>query len=131
MITNFTIWLEIREQERKIRSMLLTRLGYKPDSVEALDNDLSEKPLDDYETALKTMGLDPDTVAELINFVKENQGSTIGDLLQQIDQLDLPEKEEPAAPARPAAIPPGQFIPKQPQQQQMPPKMIQQPPPMG
>jgi len=127
MAMNFGIWLEIREQERKIRSMLLTRLGYKPDSVEALDNDLSEKPLDDYESALKTMGLDADTVSELVNFVRENQGSTIGDLLQQIDRLDVPEKEEPAAPTRPAQIPPGQFVPKQlPQQQQM--QMPQQPP---
>jgi len=129
MITNFGIWLEIREQERKIRSMLLTRLGYKPDSVEALDNDLSEKPLDDYEAALKTMGLDADIVSELVNFVRENQGSTIGDLLQQIDKLDIPEKEEPAAPTRPAQIPPGQFIPKQPPQQQQQMQMPQ--PPMG
>lgn len=129
MVMNFGIWLEIREQERKIRSMLLTRLRFKPDSAEALDNALSEKPLEDYEQALSTMGLDPDVVTNLVNFVKENQGSTIGDLLQQIDKLDIPEKEEPTAPSRPAEIPPGQFIPKQPPQQQQ--QMPMQQPPMG
>ncbi len=132
MAMNFRLWLEQDLRERRLRDDLLERLGFKRGAVGALDNKLDEKKLDDYDMALNSMELDSDTVTELMNFVKNNySGSTIGDLLQQLDKLDVPEKEEPAAPSRPAEIPPGQFIPKPQPQQQMPPEMMQQMPPMG
>lgn len=114
---SFTLWLE--EKEHHYTRMLLRRLGFDPH--ETPDIKLRELNKDRLKDQLGNMGLDPDKVTQLQNWVDMNRDSTLQNLLDQIDDEEMPNDSE-ELPGQPAQLPQGQPKPQQ-RQPMMPPQM--------
>ncbi len=108
MFKTFKLWLEEKESDRSVKTMLLKRLGFEPDIMDNSSiklRDLSRERLVDQ---LGKMGFEDDRVELLQNWVKMNPDATLQNLLDQIGQDDVatPQDDE-EMPSKPAKIVPG------------------------
>ena len=121
MLKKFSLWLEEREKERRIRKELMSRLfpnaDIDPATVKIGGLHMLPKAIDE-------LGIeDENTVDKLKGWAMSNKGATLAQFLTQLSPDDIPDKQE--MPGDPAQLPPEQAAPS-PQQGQMPP-----PPPEG
>lgn len=121
---NFKLWLEEKLDERKIRKMILRRLGYNP--RHALDDSsVNTTKISSIKTkllkALDTIGLEEEDAEKLKNWIKTYPESTLQDLLNQIDPKDITNKKEISSklPGEKAILPKGMPQQREPQDQMM------------
>ncbi len=121
-LKSFSLWLEEMDDNHKLRSMLLKRLGFDPKADDAINikiRDLDKSRLKD---SIGSMGLDDDTVMELQMWIDQHPDSNLSNLLSQMrdDEMDNLTTD---LPSKPAVLPKGtQPMPKP---MQMPQQNIQ------
>lgn len=120
----FQIFLEEQEDKKKVKTMLLSRLGFTKNVLDdqiIKINDIDRQRL---QQAINSMGLEDDNSSQLLNWVKMYPHSTLQELLTQLDdmEINLNDKEQSSLVSNPAEIPQGEPMPqkqqKQPQQNQ-------------
>jgi hypothetical protein len=131
MYKSFRMWLEERKGERNLKHMLLNRLGFEPHAMDTTTIKLRDLNRNHVKKALGTMGLDPDTVQNLQNFVDTNPDTTLQNVLDQLDSSQVNDQDKAELPSEPAKLPKGQKKPLPQQKPQQEPMGQQQPPDMG
>jgi hypothetical protein len=120
MFKTFKLFVEEREQDRTMQAMLLKRLGFEPKAMDVTTIKLRDLSKDRLKQAIGSMGMDPDTVQTLTNWVENNPDTTLQNLLAQVSGQprvsDDPGQSD--MPNQPAELPQGQ--PK-PERRPMPP----------
>lgn len=81
----FILWLEEREDQRKLQNMLLSRLGLST-NISLQDNPIKISTLNKKNliSAIESMNLDSDKVELLKNWLNQSPDGTLQDLLNQI-----------------------------------------------
>jgi hypothetical protein len=124
MFKTFKMFVEEKEEERQLKNMLLKRLGFEPRAMEMSTIKLRDMNRNHVKKALSTMGLDPDSVQNLNNFIDTNPDTTLQNLLDQLNSIQMTTDDQTDVPSEPAKLPQGQPKPKQqPLQKQQPPDM--------
>lgn len=114
----FKLWLEEQEDKKKIKTALLTRLGLTKNALE--DQTIKIQDIDKSRLiqAIETMGLDDSSTTQLKNWLKMYSHSTLQELLNQLEGMDIDlTQDQKDLPSQKAQLPPGE---PQPSPQQTP-----------
>ncbi len=104
MLKTFRLYVEERDQDHHMQSMLLQRLGFEPKAMDDSTIKLRDLNKDRLKQAVSSMGLDQDTVQQLVNWIDNNPDTTLQNLLAQIkgggmNNDDFGQNDVPEAPA--------------------------------
>lgn len=112
MFKTFKLYVEEKEQDdRRMRAMLLQRLGFEPKAMDQATIKLRDLSKDRLKQAVGSLGLDQETVQQLQNWITNNPDTTLQNLMAQIQgvPLDSTADDQPQdVPMAPAEIPEGQ-----------------------
>ncbi len=107
-MSRFTLFLEERQSERKVRAEFLRRMGFSDSAMG--DDDLHSTKISSYKKqvndAIKKMGMDEQKTRELGNWVASHPESSLQDVINQLSPYDIEQNPIPEI-GKPGQLPKG------------------------
>jgi hypothetical protein len=122
MMKRFRVWLEEKESRRRIRSMLMDRLGLE-DTEENEDIKVSGPGPERVKQAITQMQITGDDLEQLNSLIDQSHETTLRTIIDQIEDIGVPEPDTEEIPSIPAQLPAG--VQQSPQQQISQPGFLQ------
>ena len=127
MFKSFKVWLEERMDDRQIKHILLKNLGFDAHAMDDTTIKLRDLNKGHLVNAISKLGLEPDKVTDLQNWIQTNPDTTLQELLSQLNSDDFEQGDETDLPGQQGVLPPPKIKSpeeRNPMQGQPPPQPI-------